>query len=227
MNEVGSIMSCMKKKAIVLLSGGQDSATCLAIAKQKFEEIHCICFDYGQRHRIEIECSKVLAKRGNATFECIDITFVKDLSQSALVTETIKIKDDPNSLPNTFVPGRNALFLTLASMIAYEKKCTTIFTGVCQTDYSGYPDCRQDFIKSQQQTISLALDRSFKIETPLMYLTKKETVLMMQKLELLEWYKDTHTCYEGSRPACGKCPACKLRLAGFKQANVKDPIRYK
>lgn len=227
MNEVGSIMSCMKKKAIVLLSGGQDSATCLAIAKQKFEEIHCICFDYGQRHRIEIECSKELAKHANSTFECIDITFVKHLSQSALVDETIEIKDTANSVPNTFVPGRNALFLTLASMIAYEKKCTTIFTGVCQTDYSGYPDCRQDFIKSQQQTISLALDRSFKIETPLMYLTKKETVLMMKKLELLEWYKDTHTCYEGSRPACGKCPACKLRLAGFKQANVNDPIRYK
>jgi len=227
MNEVGSIMCCMVKKAIVLLSGGQDSATCLAIAKQKFEDIHCICFDYGQRHRIEIECSKELAKHANSTFECIDITFVKHLSQSALVDETIEIKDTANSLPNTFVPGRNALFLTLASMIAYEKKCTTIFTGVCQTDYSGYPDCRQDFIKSQQQTISLALDRTFKIETPLMYLTKKETVLMMKKLELLEWYKDTHTCYEGSRPACGKCPACKLRLAGFKQANVKDPIRYK
>ena len=227
MSDVGSIMNCMLKKAIVLLSGGQDSATCLAIAKQKFEDIHCICFDYGQRHRIEIECSKALAKRANSTFECIDISFVKHLSQSALVDETIEIKDTANSLPNTFVPGRNALFLTLASMIAYEKKCSTIFTGVCQTDYSGYPDCRQDFINSQQQTMSLALDTSIKIETPLMYLTKKETVLTMKKLKLLDWYKSTHTCYEGSRPACAKCPACKLRLAGFKQANVKDPISYK
>ena len=216
----------MSKKVIVLLAGGQDSATCLALAKESSVDIHCICFDYGQRHRIEIECSKALAKRAHATFDCIDISFVKNLSNSALVNNSIEITHHTNTLPNTFVPGRNALFLTLASMIAYEKKCSTIFTGVCQTDYSGYPDCREDFIESQQRTMNLALDRNIKIETPLMYLTKKETVLKMKALEKLDWYKDTHTCYEGTQPACGQCPSCKIRLKGFKQANIKDPISY-
>lgn len=217
----------MSKKAIVLLSGGQDSATCLAIAKESFSDIHCICFDYGQRHRVEIECSQALANRANATFDCIDISFVKNLSNSALVNNAIEITHHENELPNTFVPGRNALFLTLASMISYEKNCSIVFTGVCQTDYSGYPDCRKDFIESQQKTMNLALDKEIKIETPLMYLTKKDTVLKMKELKKLDWYKDTHTCYEGTQPACGRCPSCKIRLNGFKQAKIKDPISYK
>ena len=111
-------------------------------------------------------------------------------------------------------------------MIAYEKKTNIMYTGVCQTDFSGYPDCRQDFINSQEQTLSLALGTKIEINTPLMHLTKKETVLLMNKLNRLEWYEDTHTCYEGARPACGKCPACILRLKGFEQAGIKDPLSY-
>ncbi len=216
----------MKTDAIVLLSGGQDSATCLAAALESYKHIHCVCFDYGQRHRIEIECSQALAKRAHASFQCIDISFVKHLSQSALVDAAIAIEQEPNQLPNTFVPGRNALFLTLAAMVGYDKHCNVIYTGVCQTDYSGYPDCREDFIHSQNHTLSLALEQKIELKTPLMYLTKKETVLLMKQLNKVEWYEDTHTCYEGSRPACGKCPACVLRLKGFQEAEIEDPLNY-
>ena len=217
----------MQNKAIVLLSGGQDSATCLAVALETYKQVHCVCFDYAQRHQIEIECSKRLAKRAGATFECVDISFVKDLSDSSLVNHSIEINQVDNSIPNTFVPGRNALFLTLASMIAYKHDCSVIYTGVCETDFSGYPDCRQDFINSQEQTVSLALDKMVQIKTPLMSLSKRQTVELMKKLGKLHWYSDTHTCYEGLRPACGKCPACILRLKGFSEANEVDPIAYK
>jgi 7-cyano-7-deazaguanine synthase len=212
--------------AIVLLSGGQDSATCLAIAKQTHKTIHCVCFDYGQRHRIEIEASRTLAENATATFSCIDISFISKLSNSALVQPNTPITQLPNQLPSTFVPGRNALFLTIGAMIAHQHNAHIIYTGVCETDYSGYPDCRSDFITSQQKTLELAMKYNLTIETPLMHLTKAETVQLMAKLNCLDWYQHTHTCYEGKQPACGACPACILRKKGFNDAGFTDPIPY-
>ena len=213
--------------AIVLLSGGQDSATCLAIAEKTVERIHCICFDYGQRHQIEIESSKKLADLAGATFQLIDVRFMAQLSNSSLVNPTAKIEHKDGELPTTFVPGRNAFFLTVAAMVAHQFNATEIFTGVCQTDFSGYPDCREAFIRSQEKTINLAMETNITINTPLMDLTKAETVTLMNSLGKLDWYKHTHTCYEGQQPACGVCPACKLRLKGFQEAGIEDPIPYK
>ncbi len=212
--------------AIVLLSGGQDSATCLAIAQTEVDTLHCVGFNYGQRHLIELQAARTLANLAKATYQEVDIRFLKGLSDSALVNSSMPITSKEGTLPSTFVPGRNALFLTIAGMIAYEKRAKFIYTGVCQTDYSGYPDCRESFIFSQQQTINAAMETNLIIKTPLMQLTKAETVLKMNSLNRLAWYASTHTCYEGKTPACGKCPACLLRLKGFNQANIKDPIPY-
>lgn len=213
--------------AIVLLSGGQDSATCLAIAAKAHTTIHCVCFDYGQRHSIEIEASKTLAKLAGASFQCVDLRFMAGLSNSALVDQTQPIQQNNGELPTTFVPGRNALFLTVAAMIAHQHNSTIIYTGVCQTDFSGYPDCREDFIQSQQQTINLAMATNIEVKTPLMHLTKADTVIKMNQLGRIDWYAHTHTCYEGTQPACGQCPACKLRINGFLEANIADPLLYK
>jgi len=135
--------------------------------------------------------------------------------------------DDEKNLPTTFVPGRNILFLTIAAAYAYQKRIKHIITGVCQTDYSGYPDCRDATIKSLQATLKLGLEYDIIIHTPLMWKTKAETIKMMQKLGGLELYKYTHTCYKGERPACGECPACELRLKGFKEVGLVDPLEYK
>ena len=204
-----------KDTAIVLLSGGQDSATCLAIAKEKHQHVIGLVIDYGQRHQVEISCAKRLAQKADIKICHIDTAFLKTLNPNALTENTIEIKEKSNDLPNTFVPGRNALFLTVAAMLAYQHNSKIIYTGVCQTDYSGYPDCREEFIESISKSLTLAMESHFMIKTPLMHLTKAETVLLMKSLGRLEWYADTHTCYEGLRPACGKCPACKLRLNGY------------
>ena len=124
------------------------------------------------------------------------------------------------------MPGRNALFLNIAAIDAYQQEASVIYTGVCQTDYSGYPDCRAAFIQSMQESLSLAMDYRFEIVTPLMHLTKAETVLKMAELDKLSWLAHSHTCYEGQRPACGKCPACRLRLKGFAEAGIADPLEY-
>ena len=211
--------------AIVLLSGGQDSATCLAIAKTEVKTIHCVSFNYGQRHSIELEFAKKLADIAGATYQNVDVRFLKGLSNSSLVSST-PIITKAGELPSTFVPGRNALFLTIAGMIAYQKSADMIYTGVCQTDYSGYPDCRESFISSQQEALNLAMEKDVIIKTPLMHLTKAETVLKMKALGDMDWYSSTHTCYEGARPACGKCPACQLRLKGFQMAGEQDPLAY-
>ena len=216
----------LMNKAIVLLSGGQDSATCLAIAQQSHDHLHCLAFDYGQRHKIEIKSAKKLANLANASFQLIDLGFLAALSNSSLVDFDQEITQSSTGLPSTFVPGRNALFLTVAAMVAHEQGAEDIFTGVCQTDFSGYPDCRETFIHLQEKTLAEAMDYQIKIHTPLMHLNKAETVLKMKSLGKLYWYKHTHTCYEGLRPACGKCPACKLRLNGFKKAGVIDPLEY-
>ena len=213
-------------KALVLFSGGQDSTTCLAQACHDYpNEVTALGFNYGQRHTIELEQAKKITALANVPFEVIDLSYIANLTPNAL-THDIPIETQTKALPNTFVPGRNIFFLSTAAVIAKEKNISIIYTGVCETDYSGYPDCRQEFISSLEQTLSLGLDISISIKTPLMKLSKAETVLLMQSLGKLDWYKESHTCYEGLRPACRKCPACQLRLKGFNDANIPDPIAY-
>lgn len=214
-------------KAIVLHSGGQDSTTCLAWAMEKFDEVELVSFDYEQRHKIELDCAEAIARHLNLKNKRISIDLIPELTDNALTNRAIEVKAGENgTLPSTFVEGRNMIFLTTAAIYAKQKGIKDLVTGVCQTDYSGYPDCREEFIESIEKTLQLAMEYPFKIHTPLMHLTKAETVKMMQDLGRLDLLKYSHTCYEGNRPACGKCPACLLRLKGFEEAGVEDPIRY-
>lgn len=218
----------MNTKALVLLSGGQDSATCLAVAMKEFSgQVEAVGFYYGQRHRVELEQAKIIAQLANIHFQTVDLSFISTLSHNALTSPSIPIEERENEPPSTCVDGRNLFFISTAAVIAKQRGIRTLYTGVCQTDYSGYPDCRDDFIKSLNATLNLSMEYKFDIRTPLMWLTKAETVLLMKELNRLEWYKETHTCYEGSRPACGVCPACKLRKNGFFEAGVQDPLLYK
>ena len=217
----------MKERAFVLFSGGQDSTTCLAQALHDFDgSVHCVGFKYGQLHSIELEQASKIAKLAGVGFDVVDLSFISDLSDNALTNSSIPIEHKDGELPSTFVEGRNMFFLSSAAVLAKKMGCHVIYTGVCQTDYSGYPDCRDEFIKSLEKTTSLALDYKIEIRTPLMWLTKAETILLMDKLGNLDWYGYSHTCYKGQRPACGTCPACRLRLKGFEEAGVKDPLSY-
>lgn len=213
------------KKALVVFSGGQDSTTCLIWAIKKFDAVEAITFDYGQRHKVEIACAKKIAKIKKISHSIVDAQFLNDLTENALTRKNIKI-EWKNDLPTTFVPGRNLMFLSLAGIIAYQKGIRDIVTGVCQTDFSGYPDCRDAFIRSLKKTLNLAMEYDFKIHTPLMFLTKKETVELMKNFGEINLLRHSHTCYYGKRPACGTCPACELRLKGFREAGIKDPLEY-
>ncbi|RLC88863.1 MAG: 7-cyano-7-deazaguanine synthase QueC [Chloroflexi bacterium] len=219
----------MENSAIVVLSGGQDSATCLAFACERYSEIHTITFDYNQRHLREIQCATILSEKANAiSHRLIPISSLQLMeTKSALLNVDADINaahpNDPN-LPATFVPGRNMMFLSLACIHAYSLRSHTVYTGVCQTDYSGYPDCREEFVQAMAATASLAMDWPIDIITPLMHLDKMETVLLMQSLNKLDWYAHTHTCYRGSKVPCGECPACKLRAKGFQKAKIPDPL---
>lgn len=216
-----------KTSALVVLSGGQDSTTCLAWALKKFTKVTAITFDYGQKHSIEIKCAQKIAKLTKTPLKVLKLDLFKQLTKNALTDHNQKITaGSKKSLPSTFVPGRNLIFLSLAAIHAKQNKITNIVTGVCQTDYSGYPDCRDEFVKSLEKTLNLAMEGKFKIHTPLMFLTKAETVKFMAKLGQIDLLKHTHTCYNGVQPACGKCPACKLRLKGFKEAGITDPLKY-
>ncbi len=220
-------MNKNNKKAVIVMSGGQDSTTCLIWAKKKFTKIYGITFDYGQRHAIELEKAQIIAKKEKIPLKTHKIRLFKELTVNSLIDKKLAIKEaGKNSPPNTFVDGRNLIFLSIAAIYAKQLKIKDIITGVCQTDFSGYPDCRREFIDSLEKTLALAMDFKFKIHTPLMYLTKKETVLMMKKYKKLNLLKHTHTCYTGKEPACGKCPACRLRLKGFNEAGIKDPLKY-
>jgi len=220
----------MSKSALILLSGGQDSATCLAIAKylDKCDPIYVMSFDYGQRHKIELDCAEKLANLSGAKHICIPISSLKEVGGSALFTDKkIPVKHPMfESLPATFVPGRNYLFLGIAASFAALYGIKTLYTGVCETDYSGYPDCRDNSVKAVQVALSLCLGVDIIIKTPLMWKTKAETVLTMSELGVLYWYEQTHTCYNGQRPPCGECDACKLRAKGFQEAKIKDPLIY-
>ncbi|RAP27398.1 7-cyano-7-deazaguanine synthase QueC [Candidatus Marinamargulisbacteria bacterium SCGC AG-343-D04] len=214
-------------KVLVLLSGGQDSTTCLAQACHDFPgEVMAVGFDYGQRHRIELTQAQRISDIAKVPFEVISLPFISSLTDNSLTRKDMPIEHKEGELPSTFVDGRNLFFLSVAAVRAKQKGVRILYTGVCQTDYSGYPDCRDDFVKSLQQSLNLAMDYEFDIRTPLMFLTKAETVRMMETLGKLEWLKESHTCYEGKRPACGRCPACLLRLKGFLEVGIKDPLEY-
>jgi len=224
-------------RALVLFSGGQDSATCLAWALAHFRHVETVGFDYGQRHRIELEQRQVVREalvaasywpRRLADDHVLDLGVLGQVSQTAL-TRSLNIGTHADSaLPNTFVPGRNIMFLTLAAALAWRRDIRHIVTGVCETDFSGYPDCRDDTIKALQVTLNLGMERRFIIHTPLMHIDKAMTWAMAESLggdvlvDLI--IEHTHTCYLGDRSkrhpwgyGCGECPACEIRAHGFER----------
>ena len=207
-----------QEKAIVVFSGGQDSTTCLFWAKERFEEIEAVTFDYGQRHRLEIECAKVIAGELGIKHHILDMSLLNQLAPNALTRQDIEVEDGENGeLPSTFVPGRNLLFLSFAGVLASQVGAKHIVTGVCETDFSGYPDCRDVFIKSLNVTLNLSMDDSFVIDTPLMWLNKAQTWELADQFGALEFVRErTLTCYNGViADGCGECPACKLRKKGL------------
>ncbi len=230
----------MHKRALVLFSGGQDSTTCLAWALDRYEHVETIGFDYGQRHAVELECRQVILKRLRADFpqwapklgddHLLDLKQLGQISATALTDERA-IAFEKNGLPNTFVPGRNLLFFTYAAAVAYRRGLQVLVGGMCETDYSGYPDCRDDTLKALQVTLSLGLDARLVIETPLMWLDKTQTWRLAEDLggtclvSLVQ--QETHTCYQGDRTTrhqwgfgCGVCPACELRKNGYQRYAV-------
>jgi len=222
-------MTGNKDKALVLLSGGQDSTTCLYWAIDRFgrSAVSAISFDYGQRHRIELECAEKIAADAGVEYSCLPIDTFSALGGDALTDPQVDIGDDIDTdtgLPNTFVPGRNLVFLTYAAAYAYQRGISNLVTGVAQADYSGYPDCREQTMESLQETLRLGMDSKVRIHAPLMHRSKKQTVELARDLGVLSVMAQTHTCYNGSRPPCGECPACKLRAKGFADAGIQDPL---
>lgn len=213
-------MILKEEKAIVVFSGGQDSTTCLFWAKEQFKEVEAVTFDYGQRHRLEIECAKEIAKEVGVKHHIFDMSLLNQLAPNALTRDDIEVEEGKNGeLPSTFVPGRNLLFLSFAGVLASQVGAKHIVTGVCETDFSGYPDCRDVFIKSLNVTMNLAMDDTFVIHTPLMWLTKAQTWELADQLGVLDFVRNnTLTCYNGIiADGCGECPACKLRKRGLEE----------
>ncbi|MDU0285885.1 7-cyano-7-deazaguanine synthase QueC [Staphylococcus pseudintermedius] len=206
------------EKALVVFSGGQDSTTCLFYAKKHFKEVELVTFEYGQRHVKEIEVAKEIAEDQELKHHVLDMALLSQLTPNALTSHDMTIESH-NDVPNTFVPARNLLFLSFAGALAYQIGAKHLITGVCETDFSGYPDCRDSFIKSMNVTLNLAMDRDFVIHTPLMWLNKKETWALSDDLGVLDYVRDrTLTCYNGIiAEGCGECPACQLRQRGLNQ----------
>lgn len=219
-----------KQTALVVFSGGQDSTTCLFWAKKHFERVHALCFFYGQKHREEVEIARKIAEDAGVPFEVKDVSFIGSLAHNSLTDDSIPMdKEKPEgSVPNTFVPGRNLFFLSIAAVYARELGIHHLVTGVSQTDFSGYPDCRDAFVKSLNVTLNLAMDDTFVIHTPLMWIDKAETWGLADELGILELVRqETLTCYNGIKgDGCGECPACALRLEGL-QKYLKEKARPK
>ncbi|WP_338652178.1 7-cyano-7-deazaguanine synthase QueC [Lysinibacillus sp. Y5S-8] len=214
-----------QEKAIVVFSGGQDSTTCLFWARERFEEVEAVTFDYGQRHRLEIECAKEIVGELGIKHHILDMSLLNQLAPNALTRQDITVEEGDNGeLPSTFVPGRNLLFLSFAGVLASQVGARHIVTGVCETDFSGYPDCRDVFIKSLNVTLNLSMDDSFVIDTPLMWLNKAQTWELADRFGALEFVRErTLTCYNGViADGCGECPACKLRKKG-----LDEYLRYR
>ncbi|NDE90381.1 MAG: 7-cyano-7-deazaguanine synthase QueC [Alphaproteobacteria bacterium] len=221
--------------ALVLFSGGQDSTVCLAWALQRFDVVHTIGFDYGQRHSVELSCRAEIIKKIADAFpqwrhkiasdQVIDLKSLNAISETALTREA-EISFNENGLPNTFVPGRNLIFFNFAAALAYRLGAAHLVGGMCETDYSGYPDCRDETLKALERAINLGMDAEFKIHTPLMWIDKAQTWRIAQEFGGLPLVNiiinDTHSCYKGERSqkhawgyGCDACPACELRKAGY------------
>ncbi|MET7246034.1 7-cyano-7-deazaguanine synthase QueC [Methylobacterium sp. EM32] len=228
--------------ALVLFSGGQDSATCLAWALDRFDRVETLGFDYGQRHRIELDCRATLRAEMTRIVPAfagrlgddhtLNLDALGAVSETALTRDTA-IAMEANGLPNTFVPGRNLVFLTFAAALAYRRGLRHIVGGMCETDFSGYPDCRDDTIKALQVALNLGMDRRFVLHTPLMWIDKAKTWRLARDLggePLVDLIvRESHTCYLGERGAlhpwghgCGTCPACSLRAAGYARFRAED-----
>jgi 7-cyano-7-deazaguanine synthase len=205
------------EKAVVVFSGGQDSTTCLFWALKNFGEVATVTFDYGQRHSNEIEYARAIAKELGVSFKVLDMNLINQLSANALTRDDIEVKEDDGELPSTFVPGRNHLFLSFAAVYADAIGARHLITGVSETDFSGYPDCRDNFIKSLNVTLNLAMDGRFVIHTPLMWLDKSEVWALADEHDAFEFVQEkTLTCYNGiPSSGCGECPACLLRNEGL------------
>jgi 7-cyano-7-deazaguanine synthase len=207
------------KKALVLMSGGQDSTTCLFWAKSKFESVEAIGFNYGQRHNLELDLAEKIAADAGVNYYIAQISTLSDVSQNALTVGSINVEESVSdgNPPNTQVEGRNMLFLTYAAIYAKSKGISDLVMGVSQTDYSNYPDCREQFVRSAENSLSLAMDYTFTSHTPLMWRTKAETWQLADELGVLDIIKNkTLTCYNGIiGDGCGNCPACKLRKKGW------------
>lgn len=203
------------EKALVVFSGGQDSTTCLFWAKQQFSHVEAVTFAYGQRHDAEIEVAKEIASELDVPHHILDLSLLGQLTSNALTRHDLDI--DNADVPNTFVDGRNHLFLSFAAVMAKQLGMHHIVTGVCETDFSGYPDCRDQFVKSLNVTLNLAMDYPFVIDTPLMWLDKKQTWELADQLGAFDYVKErTLTCYNGILGSgCGECPACVLRQNGL------------
>jgi len=233
----------MTEGALVLFSGGQDSTTCLAWALERFDRVETVGFDYGQRHRVELSCREAIRsemldikpawRRQLQDDHLIELDVLGAVSQTAL-TQDMKIKLGENGLPNTFVPGRNLLFFTFAAIIAYRRGLRHLVGGMCETDFSGYPDCRDDTIKALQVAINFGMQSRMILHTPLMWLDKSATWKLAQSLggeRLVEMVREaTHTCYQGDRTerhdwgyGCGQCPACLLREQGYREFEASNP----
>ena len=224
-----------RDKALVLFSGGQDSTTCLAWALERFSAVETIGFDYGQRHHIELECRVAALARLRREFprwsDRLGLDHLIDLGVLGRISDTALTRDSAiafaeNGLPNTFVPGRNLMFFTLAAAVGYRRGARRLVGGMCETDYSGYPDCRDDTLKALQATLSLGMDHRFVVDTPLMWRDKAATWALAHQLGgaalVALIVEETHTCYLGDRTrrhdwgyGCGRCPACVLRRTGW------------
>lgn len=214
-------MKLDKDKALVVFSGGQDSSTCLFWALKKFKEVHTVTFSYGQKHSLEVKMAEKLAVKAGVDFHLLDMPLIGHLGANSLTDTSMTMDQEKpeGTFPNTFVPGRNLFFLSVAAVIAREHGIMNIVTGVSQTDFSGYPDCRDSFIRSLNVTLNLAMDEQFVIHTPLMWLDKAETWALADSLGVLDIIRnETLTCYNGiPGDGCGHCPSCRLRRAGLEK----------
>ena len=238
-------MTSTEKKALVLFSGGQDSTVCLAWALERYAHVETIGFDYGQKHKIELECRPAVLEALTRDFPAwaarlgpdhmLDLTTLGEISETAL-TRDVEIEMGANGLPTSFVPGRNLLFFTYAAAVAYRRGLSDLVGGMCETDYSGYPDCRDETLQSLAKALNLGMDRHFALETPLMWIDKAATWALAAKLggeALVQLIiEHTHSCYRGDRRrrhawgyGCDDCPACALRRQGFETFSAERDAR--
>jgi len=208
-------------KALVVFSGGQDSTTCLYWALKSFDQVEALCFDYGQRHSTELQAARSIAEKEGVPFTLLNLDLLRQITNNALTSAAMEVEESKpdNRPPNTLVEGRNMLFLTFAAIFAKGKDIANLVTGVGQADYSGYPDCREEFILSFNQTLNLSMDYNFKIHTPLMWKSKKEIWALADELGVFDLVRtQTITCYNGiAGDGCGHCPSCQLRRKGLEE----------